>query len=130
MQQDPALFPLKIKDNINFFSDDDSQENAERAANHACIHDFITKQPQVYDSILNDKYVPFCTIILQLLKSKTCNRLLSGGEKQRVFLARMFAAKKPVLCLDEATSSLDFETKSLIEERLEDQPGRTVIQVT
>ena len=84
-----------------------------RAAIQASAHDFICKMPQGYDTILGP-----------------ANRALSGGEKQRISIARAILADPKILILDEATSAVDTETELAIQKSLERlEKGRTVLSI-
>jgi ATP-binding cassette subfamily B protein len=84
-----------------------------KAAIQASAHDFICKMPQGYDTILGHS-----------------SRALSGGEKQRISIARAILADPKILILDEATSAVDTETELAIQKSLEQlEKGRTVLSI-
>jgi ATP-binding cassette subfamily B protein/subfamily B ATP-binding cassette protein MsbA len=85
--QDPFIFPLTIADNIAYGRPDASREEIVRAATAANAHDFITRLPEGYDTEVGER-----------------GATLSGGEKQRLSIARAFLKDAPVLILDEPTS--------------------------
>ena len=91
VQQDPILFHRSLADNIAYGQPGASMAAIEQAARLANAHEFITRLPKAYGTLVGERGVK-----------------LSGGERQRVALARAFLADAPVLILDEATSSLDF----------------------
>lgn len=113
MQQEPILFHRSLAENIAYGRPDASREEIERAAELANAHDFITRLPKGYGTLVGERGVK-----------------LSGGERQRVALARAFLADAPLLILDEATSSLDSESEALIQEAMERlMKGRTAIVI-
>ena len=93
--QDVYLFKDTIRNNIRVGDMNATQEQVEQAAREACCHDFIMKLPQGYDTPVGEGG---CT--------------LSGGEKQRVSIARALLKNAPVVLLDEATASLDPENEA------------------
>jgi len=99
--QEPFLFALSAGENIAFGKPDATREEIIAAAKAARAHDFITRLPQGYDTVLGEK-----------------GATLSGGEKQRLSIARALIKDAPVLILDEPTSSLDAHTEALIFEAL------------
>jgi ATP-binding cassette subfamily B protein len=99
--QETYLFHDTIRTNLLYAKLDASQEELERAAQAANIHDFICDLPAGYDTIAGER-----------------GYRLSGGEKQRIALARVILKNPRVLVLDEATSSLDSESEALIQEAL------------
>jgi ATP-binding cassette subfamily B protein len=101
VQQDPILFHRTLAENIAYGAPGASPAAIEHAARLANAHDFILRLPKGYGTLVGERGVK-----------------LSGGERQRVALARAFLADAPVLILDEATSSLDSESESLIQEAM------------
>lgn len=99
--QDPSLFHRKLIENIRYGRIDASDEEVVEAAKKAHAHEFITKLPQGYDSLVGERGVK-----------------LSGGQRQRIAIARAILKNAPILILDEATSQLDSVTESLIQESL------------
>ena len=99
--QDVYLFKDTIGNNIRVGRIDASQEEIEEAARQACAHDFITALPQAYDTPVGEGG---CT--------------LSGGEKQRVSIARALLKDAPIVLLDEATASLDPENETNVQRAL------------
>ncbi|CAN5432847.1 ABC transporter ATP-binding protein [soil metagenome] len=109
--QDVFLFHGTARDNILFGRDDASEEEMIEAAKIANAHEFISKLPQGYDTMIGERGVK-----------------LSGGQKQRLSIARAVLKDAPILILDEATSSVDTETEMLIQQALERlMQGRTTI---
>ena len=109
--QDPVLFSTTIRENIGYGRPEASAADIVAAARAANAHDFITHLPDGYDTVLGER-----------------GMTLSGGEKQRLSIARAFLKDAPVLILDEPTSSLDAATETLIVEALERLTrGRTTL---
>jgi ATP-binding cassette subfamily B protein len=99
--QDTVLFNDSIGYNIGYGRDGATQEEIETAARGASIHDFIMSLPEGYESQVGERGLK-----------------LSGGEKQRVAIARTLLKDPPILILDEATSALDSRTEAAIQETL------------
>jgi ABC-type transport system involved in Fe-S cluster assembly fused permease/ATPase subunit len=97
--QDTVLFNDSIGYNIGYGKDGATQSEIEAAARGAAIHDFIMSLPQGYDSMVGERGLK-----------------LSGGEKQRVAIARTLLKDPPILIFDEATSALDSRTEAAIQE--------------
>lgn len=113
VQQEVCLFNGTIRDNIRYGSPDASDEEVERTAACADLHDFILSLPQGYDTLVGTKGVR-----------------LSGGQRQRVSIARLFLRSPDILLLDEATSALDYESEAAVQRSLERlMEGRTAILV-
>jgi ATP-binding cassette subfamily B protein len=111
--QEPVLFHRTLAENIAYGRPDATMEQIVDAATQAYAHDFIARLPQGYETLVGERGVK-----------------LSGGERQRVALARAILADAPVLILDEATSSLDSVSESLIQAAVEKLiVGRTTIIV-
>jgi len=111
--QDTVLFNDTIRYNIAYGRADASFAEIEAAAKAAKIHDFIVSLPDGYDTTVGERGLK-----------------LSGGEKQRVGIARTVLKNPPILLLDEATSALDTETERDIQESLKAMgKGRTVITI-
>lgn len=111
--QDTVLFNDTIRYNIAYGRDGASEDEIVAAARAAQIHDFIAALPNGYDTAVGERGLK-----------------LSGGEKQRVGIARTLLKDPPVLLLDEATSALDTETEREIQSALRKAAeGRTVITI-
>lgn len=111
--QDTVLFNDTIRYNIAYGRDGATQDQIEAAARAAQIHDFIAALPQGYDTPVGERGLK-----------------LSGGEKQRVGIARTLLKDPPILLLDEATSALDTDTEHEIKDALARAgQGRTVITI-
>ena len=87
--QNVYLFRDSIKNNIKFGKPDATHEEVVRAAKAACCHDFIMALPNGYDTVIGES-----------------GALLSGGEKQRISIARAMLKDTPIVILDEATEAL------------------------
>ena len=101
VSQDTTLFDDTIKNNIAYANLDASQEEIEEAAKHSFADEFIKKLPNQYETLIGENGVR-----------------LSGGEKQRLSIARAILKKSPIILLDEATSSLDAETENKIQKAI------------
>jgi len=101
VSQDTTLFDDTIKNNIKYAKNDVSDEEIIAAAKFSYAHEFIDKLPNGYETIIGENGIR-----------------LSGGEKQRLSIARAMIKKSPIILLDEATSSLDAETESKIQDAL------------
>ncbi|HET9461417.1 MAG TPA: ABC transporter ATP-binding protein [Gaiellaceae bacterium] len=113
VSQETYLFHATVRDNLRFARPDASDEEVEEAARAAQIHELIATLPEGYDTMVGERGYRF-----------------SGGEKQRMAIARTILRNPPVLVLDEATSSLDTQTERLVQEALERlSEGRTTIAI-
>ena len=111
--QENYLFHDTIRTNLTYARPDASQAEIEAAARAANIHEFVMGLPGGYDTVVGER-----------------GYRLSGGEKQRIALARVILKNPRILVLDEATSSLDSESESLIQEALKRvMAGRTSIVI-
>ncbi len=113
-QQDVFLFSATIRENIAYGLPGATQEQVEEAARTARIDDYIRSLPNGYDTLVGERGVT-----------------LSGGEKQRIVIARSLLMDPAVLVLDDSTSSVDAETEHLILQALEQLiAGRTTFVIT
>jgi ATP-binding cassette subfamily B protein len=113
VSQETYLFHASVRENLRFASPQASDEEIERAARTARIHDLIVSLPEGYDTVVGERGYRF-----------------SGGEKQRMAIARTALRNPPVLVLDEATSSLDTQTEAAVQSELERlAEGRTTIAI-
>ncbi len=111
--QDPILFHRTLRENIAYAKPDATDDEIYAAAKQAHIEDFIMGLPQQYDTLVGERGVK-----------------LSGGERQRIAIARAILADRPILILDEATSSLDSKSEKSIQEALQTlTAGRTSIMI-
>jgi subfamily B ATP-binding cassette protein MsbA len=108
--QETILFNDTLKANISYGRPDASDKECIEAARQAYAHEFILRSPNGYDTVIGDRGMK-----------------LSGGEKQRIAIARALLKNPPILILDEATSQLDTESERLVQQALEKLiQGRTV----
>ena len=112
--QEPVLFSTSIAENIAYARPSASEAEIVAAAKAANAHEFITRLPQGYDTLVGERGLR-----------------LSGGERQRISLARAFLKDAPLLILDEPTSSVDVKTEAAIVEAMERLTrGRTTFIIT
>ena len=113
VSQDVTLFDDTIKSNIAYANLDASMDEIEKAAEYSFANEFIKKLPDKYDTIIGENGIR-----------------LSGGEKQRLSIARAILKESPIILLDEATSSLDADTEHKIQEAINYlTKGRTTIVI-
>jgi ATP-binding cassette subfamily B protein len=113
VSQETYLFHASIRENLRFSCPQASDEEIEDAARAAQIHELISSLPEGYDTPVGERGYRF-----------------SGGEKQRIAIARTILRNPPVLVLDEATSSLDNETERAVQQALDELArGRTTIAI-
>ena len=113
VQQDVYLFSGSVKENISYGKAGATIEEITEAAKMAGAHDFIMSLPNGYDTYVGERGVK-----------------LSGGQKPRISIARLFLKNPPILILDEATSALDNESERLVQKSLEAlAKGRTTLTI-
>ena len=113
VSQETYLFHASVRENLLFAKPAASHEALEAAAKAARIHDVIAALPEGYDTVVGERGYRF-----------------SGGEKQRIAIARTILRNPPILVLDEATSALDTATERLVQEALDQlAAGRTTITI-
>ena len=113
VSQETYLFHATVRENLRFARPEASDEEIEAAARTARIHDLVASLPDGYDTVVGERGYRF-----------------SGGEKQRIAIARTILRNPPVLVLDEATSSLDTRTEREVQEELDQlAQGRTTITI-
>jgi ATP-binding cassette subfamily B protein len=113
VSQETYLFHASVRENLRFARPDASDAEIEDAARTARIHDLIASLPDGYDTVVGERGYRF-----------------SGGEKQRMAIARTILRNPPVLVLDEATSSLDTQTEAALQAELERlAQGRTTLTI-
>lgn len=111
--QEPILFNETIRDNIAYGRPDATEDQIVSAARAAFAHDFILRFPKGYDTLIGE-----------------LGGRLSGGEKQRLCIARALIKDAPILILDEATASLDSEAEAVVQKALENlMHGRTTVVI-
>ncbi|MFE4497152.1 NovA family novobiocin export ABC transporter [Streptomyces niveus] len=113
VSQETYLFHASVADNLRFAKPDATDEEIEKAARAAQIHDHIVTLPDGYDTLVGERGYRF-----------------SGGEKQRLAIARTILRDPPVLVLDEATSALDTRTEHAVQQAIDSlSEGRTTITI-
>lgn len=113
VSQDPHLFHESIRENLRFAKPDATDDELVEACRAARIHDLVTSLPDGYDTIVGER-----------------GYRMSGGEKQRLAIARVLLKDPAIVILDEATSHLDSESETLIQRALDDAlVGRTALVI-
>jgi ATP-binding cassette, subfamily B, bacterial len=113
VSQETYLFHATVRENLRFAKPEATDQEVERAARVAAIHEMIAALPEGYDTVVGERGYRF-----------------SGGEKQRIAIARTVLRNPPVLVLDEATSALDTQTERNVQEALDRlSEGRTTITI-
>jgi ATP-binding cassette subfamily B protein len=113
VSQETYLFHASVRENLRFARPDATDAELEAAARAARIHGLISSLPEGYDTVVGERGYRF-----------------SGGEKQRIAIARTILRNPPVLVLDEATSALDTQTERAVQDALDElAEGRTTIAI-
>ena len=113
VSQETYLFHSTVRENLRFAKPEASDDEVEEAAKAAQIHELIASLPEGYETVVGERGYRF-----------------SGGERQRMAIARTVLRNPPILVLDEATSALDTQTERLVQEALERlSEGRTTIAI-
>ncbi len=113
VSQETYLFHDTVRENLRFARPEATDEEIEEAARAARIHELVVSLPEGYDTVVGERGYRF-----------------SGGEKQRIAIARTILRNPPVLILDEATSSLDTQTERAVQDALDRlAEGRTTIAI-
>jgi ATP-binding cassette subfamily B protein len=113
VSQETYLFHASVRENLRFARPEATDAEVEDAARAAQVHDLIASLPEGYDTVVGERGYRF-----------------SGGEKQRLAIARTILRNPPILVLDEATSALDTQTERAVQEALERlAEGRTTIAI-
>ncbi|RPI25162.1 MAG: ABC transporter ATP-binding protein [Acidobacteria bacterium] len=99
--QDTFLFNDTVRNNISYGREDCTLDEIVEAAKAALIHEFVVSLPQAYETVIGER-----------------GQLVSGGQRQRLAIARAILKNAPILILDEATSSLDSESERLVQEAI------------
>jgi ATP-binding cassette subfamily B protein len=113
VSQETYLFHASVRENLRFAKPEATDEEVEEAARAAQIHELVSTLPEGYDTVVGERGYRF-----------------SGGEKQRIAIARTILRNPPILVLDEATSALDTQTERAVQQALERlSEGRTTIAI-
>jgi ATP-binding cassette subfamily B protein len=113
VSQETYLFNATVRENLRFAKPDANDAEVEEAARAAQIHELISSLPEGYETVVGERGYRF-----------------SGGEKQRIAIARAILRNPPILVLDEATSALDTQTERMVQEALARLvEGRTTIAI-
>jgi len=112
ISQNPYIFNMSIRDNLRLVKEDLTEEDMISSCKMACLHDFIMKQPEGYDTMIGEGGLN-----------------LSGGQRQRLAIARAFVQKTEIILFDEATSALDNETQANIQKAITNMKGEYTILI-
>lgn len=112
ISQNPYIFNMSIKENLQIIKEDLTEEEMVDACKMACLHDFILTLKDGYDTIVGESGVT-----------------LSGGQRQRLAIARALVQKTEIIMFDEATSALDNETQAEIQKSIQNMQGEYTILI-
>ena len=113
VSQNPYIFNMSIKDNLKLVKNDLTEEEMVEACKLACLDEYISSLPNKYDTVVGEGGVN-----------------LSGGEKQRLAIARAFLQKTEIILFDEASSALDNETQAKIQQAIDNlQKDYTILMI-
>jgi ABC-type multidrug transport system fused ATPase/permease subunit len=112
ISQNPYIFNMSIRDNLRLVKNDLTNQEMLEVCRLACLDDFINTLPKGYDTIIGEGGVN-----------------LSGGQRQRLAIARALLQKTKIILFDEATSSLDNETQSKIQQAIDNLKGQYTIMI-
>lgn len=112
ISQNPYIFNLSIRENLKLVKENLTEKEMIKACKVACLHDFINRLPDKYDTIIGEGGVN-----------------LSGGQKQRLAIARALIQKTEIILFDEATSALDNETQASIQKAIENMKNEYTILI-
>lgn len=110
--QSPYIFNMSIRDNLKIVKNDMTDEEMIKVAKIACLHNFVMKLPDKYDTVIGEGGLT-----------------LSGGERQRLAIARALLKKTEIILFDEATSALDNETQEEIQMAINNMKGKYTILI-
>ena len=110
--QTPYIFNMSIKDNLKIAKENMTDEEMVKVAKIACLHDFVMKLPEKYDTVIGEG-----------------GHSLSGGERQRLAIARALLKQSGIILFDEATSALDNETQEEIQKAIHNMKGKYTVLI-
>ena len=110
--QNPYIFNMSIKDNLKIAKENMTDEEMVKVAKIACLHDFVMKLPEKYDTVIGEG-----------------GHSLSGGERQRLAIARALLKQSGIILFDEATSALDNETQEEIQKAIHNMKGKYTVLI-
>lgn len=110
--QNPYIFNMSIKDNLKIAKENMTDEEMVKVAKIACLHDFVMKLPEKYDTVIGEG-----------------GHSLSGGERQRLAIARTLLKQSGIILFDEATSALDNETQEEIQKAIHNMKGKYTVLI-
>ncbi|MBO5375451.1 MAG: ABC transporter ATP-binding protein [Bacilli bacterium] len=110
--QSPYIFNMSIRDNLKIVKEDMTEEEMIKVSKIACLHDFVMRLPDGYDTVVGEGGLT-----------------LSGGERQRLAITRALLKKTEIILFDEATSALDNETQEQIQTAINNMKGKYTILI-